>query len=244
MSAAAVARALKRLAEGAMIAADAAGKGFGVYAHGDRRRRPSVRLAAAEVRALEAEGVLAREGEALVLTQAGRARARREAAEPGEAYAAQHRPVVARAVIGASGALRAARGHEQGAALKRLAALRDADGAPWFTQAELDAAAQLQRDWEAGQVGLVRGSDWSAPPKSKAGRGPGNAIENALGAHCDARARVAEALALLAAPLRRAVQRVCLEEQGLDELERAEGWPQRSGKLALKLALAQLAARR
>jgi hypothetical protein len=61
--------------------------------------------------------------------------------------------------------------------------------------------------------------------------------------HADARKRVAVALDALAPPLRRVVERVCLHEDGLEALERAEGWPARSGKLALKLALAQLAAR-
>lgn len=46
-----------------------------------------------------------------------------------------------------------------------------------------------------------------------------------------------------APPLRRVVKRVCFNEDGVEALERAEGWPARSGKLALKMALAQLAAR-
>lgn len=45
----------------------------------------------------------------------------------------------------------------------------------------------------------------------------------------------------LAPPLRRAVERVVLYEDGIEALERGEGWPARSGKLALKLGLAQLA---
>ena len=56
------------------------------------------------------------------------------------------------------------------------------------------------------------------------------------------RRRVSDALAKLAPPLRAVVERVCLREEGLEALERAEAWPQRSGKIALKLALAQLAA--
>lgn len=63
-----------------------------------------------------------------------------------------------------------------------------------------------------------------------------------MAAHCDARQRVSEALESLAPSLRRVVERVCLREEGLEALERAEAWPARSGKLALKLALAQLAA--
>jgi hypothetical protein len=118
--------------------------------------------------------------------------------------------------------------------------LRDATGKPWLSGAELAAAARLRADWEAGEQGLVRGSDWTAPPKGAAPRGAGS--DAALAAHCDARRRAAEALGRLAPALRRVVERVCLLEEGLETLERAEAWPARSGKLALKLALAQLAA--
>ena len=62
-----------------------------------------------------------------------------------------------------------------------------------------------------------------------------------MAARCDARRRTAEALDALAPPLRRVVERVCLNEDGLETLERAHGWPARSGKVALKLGLAQLA---
>jgi hypothetical protein len=58
---------------------------------------------------------------------------------------------------------------------------------------------------------------------------------------CDARRMVEDALNGLAQPLRRAVERVCLWEEGIETLERGEGWPARSGKIALKLGLAQLA---
>jgi hypothetical protein len=81
-----------------------------------------------------------------------------------------------------------------------------------------------------------------AAPMGSTARGPGNAQEAAMARRCDARRRVAQAMARLAAPLRRVVERVCLREDGLEALERAEGWPARSGKLALKLGLAQLAA--
>lgn len=144
---------------------------------------------------------------------------------------------------GSNGDVRNVRGLEAHAVLRRLAALQDQSGAHWLSGAELDVAARLRSDWELSQVGLVRGSDWSAPPQSGGARGPGNAVENAMIRHADARNRVAEALEALAPPLRRVVERVCFNEDGLEALERAEGWPARSGKLALKMALAQLAAR-
>ncbi len=240
-------RALARLnGPEAVLAPEKDGAGFGVFSKGDRRRRPLAKLSAQEVKTLLSAGVLAAldEKNAFVLTEAGRARARREAAAPPESYLAQHRPIETRNAIDEAGALIQVRGHDAHAGLKRLSALRGADGRPWLAAEEQAAAQRLRADWEAGQIGLVRGADWSAPPRSQNTRGPGSAAENAMAAGCDARARVERSLGALAPALRRVVERVCLQEEGLEALERSEGWPARSGKIALKLGLAQLAAMR
>lgn len=244
MSTRLVRRAVNRLAStDCVLARERGAAGYGVFPNADRRRRPLARLSEAEVRALEAEGVIARDDDddAFALTEAGRARAAREAALPTEAFTAQHRPIIARVVVDVEGALRDVRGHDAQPGLRRLAALRDGAGAPWLSAAELAAAERLRSDWDAGERGLVRGSDWSAPPNKSGTRGASNAREGAVAAYCDARRRVAEMLERLAPPLRRVVESVCLREEGLEALERAETWPARSGKIALKLALAQLA---
>jgi hypothetical protein len=246
MSPASVERALARLAvPGAVLAPDRSG-GFAVFAGGDRRRRPLARLSAPQVRALEAEGAITPLplGGGFALHDAGRARVRRQVAAPGEAFAAQHGRIVARAVVDADGDMRRVRGYAPSGVMRRLARLRDAAGAPWLSNAELAAAAQLRSDWEVAQVGQVRGSDWTAPPMASGARGAGSAQERALAARCDARRRLGQALDALAPQLRRVVERVCLHEDGIEALERAEGWPARSGKVALKLGLAQLAAAR
>lgn len=241
-----VERALARLElAGSVLAPERSGRGFGVFAKGDRRRRPVVRLTALQVRALESAGVIVAHGDAkcFVLSPAGLARAARSGAAPGEAFLAQHRPIVSRTVMDVGGVALSARGHEPDDTVRKLSAMRDASGAPWFTADELAAATRLRADWERGQVGLVKGSDFAAPPKGETARGAGNAAEHLAGARCDARRRVAEAMESLAAPLRRVVEAVCLSEQELAAVERMQSWPARSGKLALKLALAQLAAR-
>jgi hypothetical protein len=243
MSARLVTRALERLAApGAVLAPERSGKGFGVFPNGDRRRKPIVRLSSLEVRELASSGAIqASDGDVYVLSQAGAARAVRDASPLAEAYAAQHSAIVDRAVIDGDGDVRMARGLDIDRTLRRLAALRDGAGRAWLDGAELAAAARLKADWERGELGLVRGSDWAAAPKGLTARGAG--MDGVLAAHCDARRRVADALDTLATPLRVVVERVCLREEGLEALERAEAWPARSGKLALKLALAQLAQR-
>ncbi|GIK49797.1 MAG: hypothetical protein BroJett013_24940 [Alphaproteobacteria bacterium] len=241
MSGRAVERALARLAApGAVVAQERGGAGYGVFPAGDRRRRPVARLRADDVRLLASTGALeAAAGNLFVLSAAGRARVAREAAG-GEGFLAQHAPLEQRAVVDAEGDLRHVRGVVRSTVLIKLSALRDGAGAPWLSELELAAAQRLRSDWEASQGGLTRGSDWRAPPIGGA-RGASNVQERAMAARCDARRRVADALDALAQPLRRVVERVCLNEDGLETLERAEGWPARSGKLALKLGLAQLA---
>jgi hypothetical protein len=241
MSARLVARALERLAAPHCVLAPDRTGGFGVFLNGDRRRRSVVRLTAAEVRDLVSSGAIETAGEdTYVLGAAGRARVAREHAARDEAYAAQHQPIVDRAVMDRDGAVRIARGFDADRVLRRLSLLRDSAGRPWLEGVELKAAAKLKADWERTEIGTVRGSDWTAPPKGSTARAGG--MDGAIAAHCDARRRVSAALEQLAPPLRAVVERVCLREEGLEALERAEAWPARSGKLALKLALAQLAA--
>lgn len=240
MSERSVTRALARLAARDCVLAPERGGGYGVLPNRDRRRRPVVRLSAADVQALLSSGaIVAVEDGAFVLSDAGRARAARENATPTEAYAAEHRPIVDRPVMDGDGDVHVVRGHDADRTLRRLAGLHDASGRPWLNGAELAAAARLKADWERGELGLVRGSDWAAPPKGSNARASG--MDGVIAAHCDARRRVSDAFANLAPALRAVVERVVLREDGLEALERAEAWPSRSGKLALKLALAQLA---
>lgn len=236
-------RALALLAANPGAAIFRSGESFALYTSADRRRRPRLRLSQADVRALSADGAITPSGPyAYVLAPAGASRAARAGARPEEAFLAQHAPIASRPLPDEEGRSLHARGFELAPAIGRLAVLRDAEGRAWFAPGELSAAYRLRLDWEAGQRGLTRGSDWSAPPRSRAARGPGGGAERAMAAGLDARRRTETALATLAPPLRRVVERVCLYEDGLEALERAERWPARSAKVALKLALAQLAA--
>ena len=236
-------RALQRLAApNCVLAREPRTDAFGVFPGGDRRRRPVVRISADEVRALVADGAIERlADDAYALSVAGAARVRRDAAAPSERFAAQHRSIADRTVMDEAGDPRPVRGHDPDAALRRLAALRDGDGAPWLSAAELSAATRLRADWDRAERGLVRGSDWASPPVGATPRAS-NGAEAAMAARCDARRKIDEALSKLAPPMRRVIERACFQEQGLEAIERAEAWPVRSAKVALKLALSQLAA--
>src|SRR5262245_31000616 len=107
MSARSVERALARMcAPNMLLAPERSGAAFGLYPNGDRRRRPILRLSAVEVRALESSGAIGAADDGFVITGAGRARARRDGSNGDEAFAAQHRPIVDRAVMDDDGAAR------------------------------------------------------------------------------------------------------------------------------------------
>lgn len=235
--------ALQRLASpGIELDLDRDGRTHALYRGADRRRRAIMRISAADMKAWLTGGLIARiEGRSgYVATPAAQSAAKREAA-PEAPFLAQHGALVERVTIDEQGEVRRVRGFDPHVCLRRLAALRDGDGRPFFSATEMRAASLLRQAWDEGQAGQVRGADWSAPPRGGVAHGPGIAAEAAMARGCDARKHVDDALERLAPPLRRAVERVCLWEQGIEALERGEGWPARSGKIALKLGLAQLA---
>lgn len=236
-------RALLQLAAaGAILARTKSGDCYGVFPRGDRRRRPTARMAASQVGILQSSGAIKPLGQDIfAISEAGRSSARRIGALPGEAFVAQHLEIQHRSVVDESGITLTVRGVARDTLLRRLGGLSNGAGVAWLNADELAAARMLRADWEQSQQGLTRGSDLAAAPQSGNARGPGNAQERRMAIRCDAQRRIAKALDELAQPLRRIVERVCLSEQGLEAIERDEGWPARSAKLALKLGLAQLA---
>jgi hypothetical protein len=237
------ARFLARLAKpGACLAPDKGGKIYALHASADRRRRPLGRIPASQVQALAADGALMLlENGAYALSPAGRARADRAAALPDEAWRAQHDELTERAAMDCDGDLYAVRGLVAGEAMARLARLKTTAGAAFFAADEIAAGARLAQDWAAGQVGMLRGADWAAPPRGGAKRNAGNGLETARAHSIDARARVDAALDGLPASAAALVRAACLEQTGLEIIERRSHWPARSAKVALKFALAQLA---
>lgn len=238
--------------------------GFGLYPDGDRRRRPRATLSAAQVQALLSEGTLSPTsnlGE-YALSAAGMARLLREASamHAGHAPHAQNQKfsplsdgkpdsavpesgLVERAVITEDGAIEMAMAREACPVVARLARQMDPSGKPWLDRAEVAAAKRLAEDFEAGSRGRMRGSrsDGLGPRGAPVGvRGSGGA-EAALAIGFEARARASRALESLSPCLRSVVEAVCLRDITLEALERQGLWPARSGKLALKLALSQLA---
>ncbi len=124
-----------------------------------------------------------------------------------------------------------------------LARRRDRDGRPYLSQEEVMAGERLRRDYEAGMLGAKVTSSWDPARTLSSGRRKGaggdgmNLPERALAA----RERVHAALAHVGPGLDEILLEVCCLSRGLEAAERRLGWPRRSARLVLRMALARLA---
>ncbi len=122
-----------------------------------------------------------------------------------------------------------------------LARRRDKSGRPLIAVDEFHAGERLRADFTLGQMMEKVTSSWS-PLTGFSKRGSQLDGELTMSeAALDARERVRAALADVGPELSGVLIDVCCFLKGLEATERAAGWPQRSGKLILQMALRALA---
>ncbi len=124
--------------------------------------------------------------------------------------------------------------------LKWLASRKDKSGARLLTAFQLEAGERIRADYQfAGLAARVTAS-WSPTAQRNGSGGASDAAgmqDNVLAA----RQRVIRALAAVGPELSGILVDVCCHLKGLEEAEKTEGWPQRSGKVILQMALTRLA---
>lgn len=198
-----------------------------------------VAIGAAVVSAMISEGLLARRRDHVARTDAGRAYLRRALAGGGEdAVRAQHQVPVVRAVaVGPQTLSVTANAAES--PLAWLAHRRDRAGEPLITAVQFAAGQRLFADHERGHQRARVTSSWDPSGVRGSRRRDGLTVSEAV--H-DARRRVEAALAAVGPGLAEALVGVCCEGLGLEAVEKKNGWPLRSGKIVLRLALDRLAA--
>jgi hypothetical protein len=180
-------------------------------------------------------------GRGVVITEEGRALVRRAAQDPSEAFRGQHMELgPAPPIEGEASDPRRVVNLEE-SPLSWLARRTDRNGEPFLSARDLLAGERLRADFHKGRYLGRMTSDWTAPPRGSTARGPGGARLDPAESVIAARDRVAAALRHVGAGLDRVLSAVCLEGRGLDDIERGFGWPKRSGKIVLKIALAKLA---
>lgn len=117
----------------------------------------------------------------------------------------------------------------------------DAGGKPMISKTQYEAGERLARDFQyAGLMPRIT-SAWAGP-------GTGGQRRSAPGAGVDisdnrlaARQRVRNAMEEVGRDLHELLLDICCFQQGLSEAEKTRGWPRRSGKVILQIALDRLA---
>ncbi len=109
------------------------------------------------------------------------------------------------------------------------------------TARQLDAGEQLRRDYEMASLGPRVTMRWDAGPGAPRRRGPHEPMD-ASSAQIAAKARFEAAIGAAGPGLSDILWRVACAGEGLSLAEKALGWPTRSAKLVLGLALDRVAA--
>ena len=118
-----------------------------------------------------------------------------------------------------------------------LARRKGRDGLPFVDAACLEAGERLRRDLTMGAMLPRTTANWTAAVASGArAQGPAEFTDAMIAARQRARA----ALAGVGPDLSGLLLDICGFLKGLEAIERERGWPARSGKLVLELALRQL----
>ena len=103
------------------------------------------------------------------------------------------------------------------------------------------AGERLRGDYERAQLAQRTTMAWDAAPVARS-RGGGSSAPDLSGAQLDAKARFQDAIDHAGSGLSDILWRVVCAGEGMREAETALGWPARSGKLVLTLALDRVAA--
>lgn len=224
------------LAQAFSEAADA--EDYVVISSGERRVSP-VTASRAEVTDWLSRGLIKPCPEGYRLAAAGLAWLRRalSAAQP---FQSQHQAREAR-IIDFEGAKRPAIVNNAESPLAWLASRKDKNGVPLLAAFQFEAGERLRADYHFAGISARVTASWNPAATSTGNGGSQNDAAALTDNVLAARQRVVRALASVGPELSGVLVDVCCHLKGLEEAEKTEGWPQRSGKVILQIALTRLA---
>ncbi|WP_445501859.1 DUF6456 domain-containing protein [Microvirga sp. G4-2] len=173
----------------------------------------------------------------LILSEAGRSYLRRASAdEPEAAFLHQHRETVT-ATIRTGAGLKRVRMDAEESPLDWLHRRRNRSGEPMIDEAAYQAGERLRTDIML--AGLLPGvtARWDAMPTGGGSVSPSEATDRMIAA----RQRIRHAFDAVGSDFSDLLMDLCGFLKGLEQIERERGWPPRSAKIVVRLALARLA---
>lgn len=180
------------------------------------------------------------QGSLRILSPLGRARLRRAAVNDAP-FRAQHQRVRELAEKDTQGRLKTVRVNDFESPLGWLIQRKDRKGKPMISMDQFAAGEKLRRDFTLANLSPRLTAAWDSPVAGARRSGPadpGHLSDTVLAA----KTRLRAALAVLGPGLESVALLVCCHLTGLEETERQLGWPARSGKVVLGIALDRLAA--
>ncbi len=213
---------------------------FGVFTRRNQYRRNVHLVSEAVVRGLMAKGLVAESNGRYTLSDEGLLwlRRHRAGAEPfleqHQLRESSHRDVrgVRRPVIVNGGE----------SPLGWLRKRKDREGTPMVDGSQFEAGERLRMEFERAQLAPSVTSNWEGTASSRRMRRAPPAGAAALSDEAlSSRQRVIRALEAVGPELSGVLIDVCCHLVGLADTEKSRGWPQRSGKVILRIALTRLA---
>lgn len=213
---------------------------YALFSAAHARLRSVLATSAAVVEGLCALGWIAREGRICRLTELGRAWIRRQC-EGGDAFRRQHQSQRRTTRI-VNGVPRPVLVNDAESPLAWLRRRKDKHGLSLISEAQYQAGERLRADFTRAQLMPRLTAAWGrAAPSRRARRVPADHGQVLSDDVLAAKQRVRQALAAVGPELADILIDVCCHLRGLSVAERERGWPQRSGKVILQLALTALA---
>jgi hypothetical protein len=194
-------------------------------------------ICSADVEALKAEDLIEPCPKGYCISEAGRARLRRElaVADPFQAQHSARRPELR---SGAGGQAHLVMVNDAESPLAWLARRKDKSGIALITPEQFAAGERLRADYTYGAMTPRMTARYDPSPS---GRMAGSEVGHLSDTVLAARERVGRALAAVGPEMSGVLVDVCCHLLGLEDAERREGWPKRCGKVVLQMALSALA---
>jgi len=172
------------------------------------------------------------------LSALGRAAYRRLRSGGGDTFCAQHRALAPKSIEQPGGARPVSvTVNLKESPLAWLASRKDRSGRPLLDEAQLRAGERLRSDFTFASLTPSLAKGWRTEKISGSSPGTGDLSTDVLAA----RKRVYRVLDKMPDALSRLVVDVCCHLKGLEDAEKERGWPARSAKVVLQIALTSLA---
>ncbi len=213
---------------------------YGVFTRRNKYRSNVQVVSEAVVLELRSMGLVTQSNGRFTLSDEGLSWLRRQRAGA-EPFLEQHQLREA-AYRNVGGARRPVIVNEAESPLGWLRKRKDRDGTPMIDTPQFEAGERLRAEFERGQLAPNVTSNWEGAAHSRRIRRAAPSAAAGLSDEAlSARQRVVRALEAVGPELAGVLIDVCCHLVGLRDAEKSRGWPQRSGKVILKIALTRLA---